>query len=166
VLFTLVLVAATLLAWGAGARSGATWQDHARRGLAVAMVVAGAGHFAQPDPFVAHLPDWVPARTGVVYLSGIAEIAFGVALLALPGPRAAIGRLLALFFLAVWPANIYVAIADVEVDGQPGGAYRWIRLPFQVLYIAWALWSTRPPAPAPGDREHIDRPAASAVTTH
>ena len=43
----------------------------------------------------------------------------------------------------VFPGNVYVAVFDVEVDGQPGGAYPWVRLPLQVLFIAWALWCTR-----------------------
>jgi uncharacterized membrane protein len=163
VLFTLVLVVATLVAWGAGARAGATWQDHARRGLALAMVVAGVGHLAQPDPFVQHLPDWVPGRLGLVYLSGAVEIALGAALFALSGHRATVGRLLALFFLAVWPANIYVAVAAVDVDGQPGGAYPWIRLPFQILYIAWALWSTRPPTADRADQARLDQAAVPAA---
>ena len=50
---------------------------------------------------------------------------------------------LALYFLAIFPSNVYVAVFDVEVDGQPGGAYPWLRLPLQLLFIAWALWSTR-----------------------
>jgi uncharacterized membrane protein len=50
---------------------------------------------------------------------------------------------MAAYLLAVWPANIYVAVAGVDVEGQPGGAYAWIRIPFQVLFIAWVLWSTR-----------------------
>jgi uncharacterized membrane protein len=142
VLFAFVLVVATLVAWAVGHRS-ATWPDHARRGLAAAMVFAGIGHLVGPQPFVQHLPEWVPAREAIVYLSGIVEIGFGAALVALPARRAATGRLLALFFLAVWPANVYVAVAGVDVDGQPGGAYPWIRLPFQAVFVAWALWSTR-----------------------
>jgi uncharacterized membrane protein len=49
---------------------------------------------------------------------------------------------LAAYLVAVFPSNVYVAIAAVEVDGQPGGWYPWFRLPLQVLFVAWALWST------------------------
>ena len=45
----------------------------------------------------------------------------------------------------VFPANVYVAIAGLDVDGQPGGIYPWLRLPFQALFIAWALWSIAHP---------------------
>jgi len=53
------------------------------------------------------------------------------------------GFALAGYLLAVFPANIYVAVADVEVDGQPGGAYSWLRLPLQAVFIVWAIWCTQ-----------------------
>lgn len=112
------------------------------------MVIAGVAHLVGPDPFVQHLPDWVPARAALVYLSGVVEIGLGLALVTVRAWRVTAGRALALFLVAVWPANIYVAVAGVEVDGQPGGAYPWIRLPLQILFVAWALWSTRASAAA------------------
>jgi uncharacterized membrane protein len=76
------------------------------------------------------------------------EIALGIALL-LPAPtRRRVGVVLALYFVAVFPGNLYVAVYDVDVDGQPGGVYPWVRLPLQLLFVAWAIWSTRD-APAP-----------------
>ena len=157
-LFTLILVLATLAAWAARRGSG-TPQDHARRGLAAAMVAAGVAHLAGPEPFVQHLPDWVPAREALVYLSGVVEIGLGLALVTFADRRAAAGRLLTLFLVAVWPANVYVAVAGVDVDGQPGGAYAWIRLPFQALFIAWALWSTRVPSTEDRPETAVRKPA-------
>ena len=162
-LFLLVLAVATLAAVGASvaARRPASWRDHARRGLAAAMVVAGLAHLLSREPFVQHLPEWVPAREPLVLLTGLVEIALGIALVASPARRAATGRALALYLVAVWPANVYVAVAGVEVDGQPGGSYPWIRLPFQVLFIAWALWSTGTRATVGGSDV---LPAGPAVT--
>ena len=151
-LFGILLIVGT-----AGARLAArghgTRRDHARRGLALAMVVAGLAHLVGPDPFVQHLPDWVPGRTALVAVTGVVEIALGLALVGRRGHRTWAGRLLALYLVAVWPANVYVAIEDVDVDGQPGGAYAWIRLPLQVVFIAWALWSTRAEI-APSTAQH------------
>ena len=155
-----VLVLATLIARLTGPRS-AGWQTHARHGMAAAMVVAGVAHLAGPDPFIQHLPPWVPARGAIVFGTGFLEIGFGVALLASPARRATTGRLLALFLVAVWPANVYVAVAGVDVDGQPGGAYPWLRLPFQILFVAWALWSTRE---MPGVAQASVEPAVPTVT--
>ena len=142
-LFLAVLIVSTAATALVGRRNGG-WRDHSRRGLAVAMVVAGVGHFANSEPFVQHLPDWVPARETLVYITGAIEIAFGAALLLSKAHRTTVGWLLAAFLLAVFPANVYVAIADVEVSGQPGGVYAWIRLPLQLLFIGWALYSTGP----------------------
>jgi uncharacterized membrane protein len=142
-LFLAILILATALAWLFRRHEGG-WRDHARRGLALAIVFAGFSHFAQSEPFVQHLPDWVPAPEALVYITGVIEIALGVALLLARTHRVAVGQLLAAYLVAVLPANIYVAVADVDVDGQPGGVYTWIRLPLQGLFIAWALISTAP----------------------
>ena len=76
-------------------------------------------------------------------VSGLVEIALASALL-LPHPtKRRVSVVLAMYFVGVFPGNVYVAVFDVEVDGQPGGAYPWVRLPLQALFIAWALWCTR-----------------------
>jgi uncharacterized membrane protein len=147
VLVSAVLLVATLAV--ALIRPGGGWRHHARWGLAVAMVFAGVSHLLMPTPFVQHLPEWVPGRDPLVALTGVLEIALGVALVYSKQRRSLAGLAVAAFLVAVFPANVYVAVAAVDVEGQPGGAYPWIRLPFQALFIAWALWSTRPqPAPA------------------
>lgn len=167
-LFFIVLAVATTGAWIVG-RGSSSVRDYARRGLAIAMAVAGVFHLVQPDPFVQHLPDWVPAREPLVLLTGLVEIALGAALLGPRAWRSQAGRLLAAYLVAVFPANVYVAVAAVDVDGQPGGAYPWIRLPFQALFVGLALWSTRrhaqvpAPAPSAGNAER-DRRAAVALS--
>jgi uncharacterized membrane protein len=115
----------------------------ARLGMAIAMTFAGAAHLFVATPFIQHLPTWVPLRAEIVLGSGLIEIALGIALLLPPPTRRRAGVVLALYLLAVFPGNVYVAVFNVEVDGQPGGLYPWIRLPLQMLFIAWALWSTR-----------------------
>ena len=115
----------------------------ARIGFAVALAFAGVSHFLMSAPFVQHLPPWVPMRLEVVYATGVIEVALGAALL-LPRPwRRRAGWATAWYLVAVFPGNLYVAVANVDVDGQPGGVYPWLRLPFQVLFIAWVLWSTK-----------------------
>ena len=65
--------------------------------------------------------------------------------------RRTVGIATAALLVAVFPANVYVAVAGIEVDGQPGGAYPWIRLPFQLLFIAWVAWSSRTPRLSPAE---------------
>ncbi|HEU4513804.1 MAG TPA: hypothetical protein VFR87_11925 [Nocardioidaceae bacterium] len=117
-------------------------RQSARIGMAVAMAFAGVSHLLMPTPFVQHLPTWVPMREELILVTGLLEIGLGAALLRRPLRRWA-GLALAGYLVAVFPSNVYVAVAQVEVEGQPGGAYPWLRLPFQLLFIAWALWSTR-----------------------
>ena len=107
------------------------------------MVIAGAMHLLQPEPFVAHLPVWVPERELLVAASGVAEMGLGLAIVLAHSYRKLAGLLLGLFLVAVFPANVYVAVAGVEVDGQPGGLYPWLRLLFQPLFIWLAVWSTQ-----------------------
>jgi uncharacterized membrane protein len=72
-----------------------------------------------------------------------AGLAWQVAVRMPPLPwRRRAGLALAAYLVAVFPANVYVAVAGIDVEGQPGGWYPWLRLPFQVLFVAWALWST------------------------
>jgi uncharacterized membrane protein len=111
--------------------------------MAIAMAFAGASHLVLATPFIQHLPPWVPVREEIVLISGLVEIALALALLLPPPTRRRAGVALALYLVAVFPGNVYVALFDVQVDGQPGGAYPWVRLPLQLLFIAWALWSTR-----------------------
>lgn len=142
VLFLAVLLVAYAATWLVPARR-LTQRDRWRLALAGGMAVAGVGHLVTPEPFLAHLPGWVPAPGFVIAASGVVEIGLGLALL-VPTPfRRWVGLGLALFLVAVFPANVYVAIAGVEVDGQPGGIYPWLRLGFQPLFVWLAVWSTR-----------------------
>lgn len=120
----------------------------ARVGMAVAMAFAGVSHLLMPTPFVQHLPTWVPMREELILVTGLLEIVLGAALLLRPPLRGWAGLALAGYLVAVFPSNVYVAVAGVDVEGQPGGAYPWVRLPLQVLFIAWALWSTRDTEPS------------------
>ena len=143
-IFLLVLVIATGAAAGVLAlRRRSSVRLAALAGMAVAMSFAGVSHLLMPTPFIQHLPTWVPLREELILATGLVEIGLGAALLLRQPLRRLAGLALAGYLVAVFPSNIYVAIAGVDVDGQPGGAYPWLRLPFQVLFIAWALWSTR-----------------------
>jgi uncharacterized membrane protein len=163
VIFLAVLAVATALVAVVMRRADAkTWL---RLGLGLALVVAGVAHLVNPVPFEQHLPSWVPATELLVLVSGIVEIALGIALLLARHGRRRLGQATALFFIAVWPANIYVALAGVDVEGQPGGLYPWLRVVVQPAFIALALWCTSAwkPGPAATVRRHTDarRPSSS-----
>lgn len=118
-------------------------RDVLRVVLAICIVVAGVLHFAITEPFVRIVPDVLPAPTALVYISGVIEIALGLALLVPTLQTLAAWGLIALF-IAVYPANINMAVNHIHLSGVPDGWwFHAIRLPFQFVLIAWAYWYTR-----------------------
>jgi uncharacterized membrane protein len=117
-------------------------REPARVGMAAAMMFAGVSHWLMPVPFIQHVPPFIPAAEAVVLATGVVEVLLGAALLTPPPWRRRAGLLLAVYLVAVFPGNLYVALSGIDVQGQPGGWYPWARLPLQALFIALALWST------------------------
>ena len=118
------------------------------RGMGIFLIVTGIGHFIFPKGLDAIVPDFLPGdpRTWT-YLSGLAEIVIGIALL-LPlsikiGTKPL--RLLAAFaalalFITVYPANINMAI-EWSSRPMPDPLFAYARLPLQfgLFYWAWAI---------------------------
>jgi len=107
------------------------------------MVLAGLNHFLNPDAYAAMVPKELPAPMALNYLSGAAEIAGGLGVLH-PRTRWLAGWGLVLLFLAVFPANVNMAVNHLPLDGKPVASWAlWARLPLQAVFIAWAWWMTR-----------------------
>ncbi len=112
--------------------------------LGAFLVTAGTGHltFARKD-FRAQVPDWVPLKTDdTVLLSGIAEMALGIALIAPGKHRETVGKIAATFFTAVFPGNIAQYVHKRSAFGLNTNGKRLTRLFFQPVLIYWALQST------------------------
>ncbi len=107
--------------------------------LAFFFIVAGSLHFIFPEPYIRIIPPSLPMPRLLVLISGIAEVLGGVGLLIPQFQRAAAYGLI-LLLLAVFPANIYMAIAHVEFPGLLGAPWvQWLRLPLQIPLIWWVL---------------------------
>ena len=120
--------------------------------VAIAMVSIGVLHFLQPEGFVAIVPKALPAPRMLVYVSGFFEILGGAGLVVPPVQRAAAWGLVALY-LAVFPANVNMAIHHLPLGGTSMPAWAlWARLPFQGVLIAVAYWLSRQPATADANR--------------
>jgi uncharacterized membrane protein len=118
----------------------------ARVALGAALVFAGTSHltFARKD-FQAQVPEFVPIDIDTVVLaSGVAEIALGASLVALPRNKKAVGTVAALFFTAIFPGNVSQWLHGRSAFGLDTDRKRAVRLVFQPVLVAWALWSTRP----------------------
>ncbi len=112
--------------------------------LGLMLAWAGVTHLTiSRQEFLAQVPSWFPIDAElVVLLSGVAEIALGLALLALRRQRHAVGLLVALYFIAIFPGNIAQWIEGKDGFGLDSDAKRFARLFFQPVLVAWALWST------------------------
>ncbi len=122
-----------------------TWpQRLARWALGAALAFAGVGHLTYGrEEFRAQVPPWLPIDADLVVLgSGVVEIGLGLALLVLGRWRVAVGWATALFFLAIFPGNIAQFSEGRDGFGLDTDLARGIRLLFQPVLVAWALWST------------------------
>ncbi len=126
----------------------ADWRLSGRIAMSVMMLFTASGHFAFPKGMAMMLPSFVPYKVPMVYFSGIIEIAAAAGLL-IPSLQHATAWLLILFFVLILPANIHAALKRVDYrrgtyEG-PGPCYLWLRVPLQIVFIAWVYWSAAMP---------------------
>jgi len=117
-----------------------------RAALRFVMAAVFAGgfvlHMMAADKLVLITPGWVPFPREVVLITGWLELAGALGLL-VPRTRRAAGIALALYILAVWPANIHQAVAHVVVPPIPDSWwYHGPRLALQPVLVWWALVSS------------------------
>src|ERR1700744_632468 len=106
-------------------------------------VVAGILHFVKPRGDQRLGPPYLPPPARRAYASGVAEIAAGAALIPKATRRPA-GWWLIATLVAVFPANLHMALHPDEFPKVPGGAASlWARLPFQGVFIAWVVSAMR-----------------------
>ncbi len=119
-----------------------------RRIMGYILLGAGVGHFVLPSGLDAIVPSALPGDPRIyTYLSGLAEIAIGLALLS-PSTAQIFGKSLRLWgaygalalFIAVYPANINMAF-EWSDRPMPEPLIAYLRLPFQfyLFYLAWKL---------------------------
>ena len=112
--------------------------------LGLVLCYAGFLHLtSRRDEFQAQVPSWVPVNADfVVLISGVIEILLGLALLSLWSYRQIVGLVTAIFFIAIFPGNIWQYLDGIDAFGLDTDRERAIRLLFQPVLVLWALWST------------------------
>ncbi|WP_406049836.1 hypothetical protein [Kribbella sp. NBC_00889] len=162
--FVLVLATFVFRALGAlGVRRFATWPVSAAHAMAVMLLLTASAHFVPADvtvmpnhaDMVRMVPPFLPFADALVYVTGVLEL-LGAAGLVLTATRWAAGYALAALFVALLPANIHAAVADVPFAGGEATPL-WQRIPEQILYLAVALWvaKTTKPATTAAQREEL-----------
>ena len=109
--------------------------------LAVIFIAGGINHFLNPAFYLKMVPPFLPYPKDLVAISGFFEVLFGAMLLVPRLQRLAALGLIALL-IAVFPANIYMLVnhelwPDIPILGL------WLRLPFQLVFVAWAWMFVR-----------------------
>ena len=107
------------------------------------MVGAGVLHLTTArEEFQAQVPEWFPVEEDLTVLaSGVVEVSLGAAFVALPRHRRTVGALLAAFFVAIFPGNIAQYVEGTDAFGLDTDTKRLVRLFFQPVLVAWALWA-------------------------
>lgn len=106
----------------------------------LSFIGASALHFIT-DAELKIIPPFLPWRRAALYISGVFELLGGIGLLIPRFKRSAAWGLAALL-VAIFPANVYHAVKNVQVGGfMNTRLYHVIRLPSQGFLIWWILWS-------------------------
>ena len=106
--------------------------------LALFMIYAGVQHFIKPTFYLVFVPDFLPYKVWVVYLSGVIEIALGILLLIPHYSRMGATGILWLMILFL-PIHVWDVFSDQPAIGNSEAAM--IRLPIQFVFIglAWGV---------------------------
>jgi uncharacterized membrane protein len=91
--------------------------------MAIFYVVGGINHFANTAFYMPMMPPYLPWHLALVYLSGVAEIVLGVAVL-VPSLRRLVAWGIILLLIAVFPANLHIALHNVPLGGRAEGLGR------------------------------------------
>jgi len=122
--------------------AGAGVRSISRVVLAAFLIYAGTAHLVSPEPFAAQVPPWFPAPDATILISGLVEIALGLALLVARRQRARVGWVVAGFFVVIFPGNISQFVTGADAFGLDSDLARAVRLLFQPVLVVWALWCT------------------------
>lgn len=121
-------------------------REIARIAAGVMFIQAGLIHLISPEKLIYMIEEWLPFPELIILATGITELLFGLGLFWKKTRRLS-ALLLILQLIAMFPANIFVAVNNLPA---PGGLpadqwYTWSRLIFQPIYILWIYKSSIQP---------------------
>ena len=118
-----------------------SWQAVVRLGLSWALVLTAGTHFTSlRHDLVRMVPPWVPHPRAIIFFTGVCELLGAVGLL-MPDLYRYAGLALVIFFMSVFPGDLYAARTGIRVAGLP--IRLWWIIPMQLLFIGLTWWSTQ-----------------------
>ena len=136
----LILLGLLLVGYAGARLLGFNHERAGQVGIALVFAFTALGHFIKQDEMIAMLPPSLPGRRTAVLLSGVLELMMAIGVL-LPSLTRAAGIVICVFLVLVTPVNIHAALQRVNFGGHGAGPkYLWVRLPLQIVLIAWTYW--------------------------
>jgi uncharacterized membrane protein len=110
--------------------------------MSIMLAFTSLGHFLFPKGMAMMLPDFIPHKKLLIYLTGFWELLAAVGVL-IPDLRHVTSLALILFFICIFPANVNAAMKRVNLEKANyegnGPEYLRFRVPLQIFLIVW-LW--------------------------
>lgn len=111
--------------------------------MSVMLAFTALGHFIYTKGMTMMIPGFIPYKEGMVYATGIFEMATAIGL-HVSQILHFTGWALISFLVIMLPANINAAIKQVDyqkgtLDGN-GIGYLWFRVPLQIFFIFWVYY--------------------------
>ncbi|HKJ81463.1 MAG TPA: hypothetical protein VJ954_05520 [Ignavibacteriaceae bacterium] len=117
----------------------------ARIAMSVMLLFTAFGHFVFSKDMIMMVPNFIPYKRGVIYLTGIIEIFAAVGLI-IQKLSVITAWLLIFYLFIVLPANIKASINSIDyqkaTNNGNGIKYLWFRIPLQLFFILWIFLST------------------------
>lgn len=114
-----------------------------RIAMSVMLLFTAMGHFLFTQGMAMMIPDFIPMKKELVYLTGFIEIAAAIGL-HFPQWRTLTAWFLIIFFVLILPSNIKAALEHIDYQKGDyhgnGPLYLWFRVPMQILLVAWVYW--------------------------
>ena len=115
-----------------------------RIGMTAMLLVTAGAHIAFDKGMALMIPNFIPYKLELVYITGVIEAVAAIGLL-IPRYQRVTGWWLIVFFIILTPANIYASIKHINIetatfDGE-GLNYLWYRIPLQIFFIGWVYLS-------------------------
>ncbi|SMP23273.1 DoxX family protein [Chryseobacterium profundimaris] len=115
-----------------------------RIAMSAMLIFTATGHFMFFKGMSMMLPEFIPFKTEIVYLTGILEILAAVGIF-VPEIRITTAWLLIIFFILILPSNIFSAINHIDYQkatfNGDGISYLWFRIPLQIFFMIWVYLS-------------------------
>lgn len=106
--------------------------------MAAMYILAGLIHFIKPRVYLGVMPAYIPAKKAMVFLSGIAEVVLGIALLFEETRALAVWGIIAM--LVVFMTVHIDMLTNEKLKGRIPKWFIWLRIPMQFGLMYWAYY--------------------------